>query len=81
MLNVLKRKQMILSIKQHPVAPLNVKVDGNALEIVDAYKYLGVWITSDLSWAKQIKENYKKANQKIRMLYRRYSTSSAPLTP
>ena len=72
MLNVLKCKQMILSRKQHPVAPLNVKVDGNALEIVDAYKYLGVWITSDLSWAKQIKENCKKANQKIGMLYRRF---------
>ena len=72
MLNVLKCKQMILSRKQHPaaVAPLNVKVDGNALEIVDAYKYLGVWITSDLSWAKQIEENCKKANQKMGMLYR-----------
>ena len=69
MLNVLKCKQMILSRKQHPAAPLNVKVDGNALEIVDAYKYLGVWITSDLSWAKQIEENCKKANQKIGMLY------------
>ena len=57
---------MILSRKQHPVAPLNVKVDGNALEIVDAYKYLGVWITSDLSWAKQVEENCKKANQKNR---------------
>ena len=67
MLNVLK---MILSRKQHPVAPLNVKVDGNALEIVDAYKYLRVWITSDLSWAKQIEENCKKANQKIVILYR-----------
>ena len=66
MLNVLKCKQMILSRKQHPVAPLNVKVNGNALEIVDAYKYLGVWITSDLSWAKQIEENCKKANQKNR---------------
>ena len=74
MLNVLKCKQMILSRKQHPVAPLNVKVDGNALEIVDAYKYLGVWITSDhdLSWAKQLEENCKKANQKIGMLYRRF---------
>ena len=63
MLNVLKCKQMILSRKQHPVSPLNVKVDGNALEIVDAYKYLGVWITSNLSWAKQIEENCKKANR------------------
>ncbi len=72
MLNVLMCKQMILSKKQHPVTPLNVKVDVNALEIVDAYKYLGVWITSDLTWAKQIEENFKKANQNIGMLYRRF---------
>ena len=32
-----------------------------------------MWITSDLSWAKQIEENcIKKANQKVGMLYRRF---------
>ena len=41
----------------------------SSVEIVDVYKYLGVWITNDLSWAKQIEDNCKKATQKIGMLY------------
>ena len=44
--------------------PVNLILDGKALEMVNAYKYLGVWITSNLSWTKQIEENCKKANQK-----------------
>ena len=41
--------------------------------IVDTYKYLGVWITSDLSWARQIEEICKKANQKVGFIYRRFN--------
>ena len=64
-----KCKQMIISRKQHPPIPVNLMVDGKALELVNDYKYLGVWITNDLSWAKQIEENCKKANKNIGMLY------------
>ena len=71
-LNVQKCKQMIISRKQHPLVPVSMVVDGKTLELVTAYKYLGVWITSDLNWAKQIEENCKRANQKIGMLYRRF---------
>jgi hypothetical protein len=34
------------------------------MEMVNAYRYLGVWITNNLSWTKQIEENRKKVNQK-----------------
>ena len=71
-LNVQKCKQMIISRKQRPPIPVNLMVDGKALKLVNDYKYLGVWITNDLSWAKQIEENCKKANKKIGMLYRRF---------
>lgn len=67
-----KCKQMIISRKQHPPIPVNLMVDGKALELVNDYKYLGVWITNDLSWAKQIEENCKKANKNIGMLYWRF---------
>ena len=79
-LNVQKCKQMIITRKKHPVTSVNLMLDGKALELVNAYKYLGVWITNDLSWSKQIEENCKKANKKIGMLYRRfyqYCTTSA----
>ena len=70
--NVQKCKQMMITRKKHPTTAVNMLVNGKALGLVDAYKYLGVWITSDLSWAKQIEENCKKANQKIGMIYRRF---------
>ena len=60
-LNVQKCKQMIIWRKQHPLTPMNMVVDGKALELVQrVHKYLGVWIISDLCWAKQIEENCKK---------------------
>ena len=72
-LNVQKCKQMIITRKKHPAPLVNMILNGKTLELVSAYKYLGVWITSDLSWTKQIKENCKKANQKIGMIYHRFS--------
>ena len=70
--NTQKCKQMSITRKKSPGTTFNITVDENALEQVESYKYLGVWITSDLSWTKQIQENCKKANQKLGMLYRRF---------
>ena len=71
-LNVSKCKQMIITWKKQSDPLATLTVDGKPLELVHSYKYLGVWITSDLSWTKQIEESCKKANQKIGMLYRRF---------
>ena len=45
------------------VMPVALTVNGSPLERVDAYKYLGIWITSDLTWSKQVMEVCKKANR------------------
>lgn len=63
---------MMITRKRHPLPLVNLILDGKALELVNAYKYLGVWITNDLNWTKQIEENCKKANQKMGILYRRF---------
>ena len=70
--NTQKCKQMSITRKKVPGITFNITVDGNALKQVESYKYLGVWITSDLSWTKQTQEICKKANQKLGMLYRRF---------
>ena len=41
------------------------------MERVENYKYLGVWITSNLSWSKHISEVCRKARQKVGILYRK----------
>ena len=50
-LNAKKCKQMVITRKKHPSSPVNLILDGKALEMVNAYRYLGVWV-SDLSWTK-----------------------------
>jgi hypothetical protein len=43
----------LITRKKHLIPPVNLILDGKALEMVNAYRYLGVWITNDLSWTKQ----------------------------
>ena len=39
---------------------------------VSSFKYLGVWITKDLSWSKHVSEVCIKAKKLIRLIYRQY---------
>ena len=64
-----KCKQLIITRQKHSVPFINMTLSGKALELVSAYKYLAVRITSDLSWTKQIEENYKKAIGMILLLF------------
>ena len=50
---------------------LPLQIYGIAMKRVDNYKYLGVWITSNLSWSKHISEVCRKARQKVGILYRK----------
>ena len=71
--NVIKCKYMIISRKKRPNLPsCNLKLNNIPLEEVDEYKYLGVWLTSDLSWSKHIEYICSKARKKIGALYRQY---------
>ena len=55
--NAQKCKPMLVSCKRFPsTAATPISIDGKELELVSEYRYLGVWITNDLSWSKQIKE-------------------------
>ena len=71
--NVTKCKAMHISRKrnQHlPPSPLSL--NGNILDVVPTFKYLGVLISSDLSWSKHIQGVCSKARKILGLLYRRY---------
>jgi len=70
-----RKRQINLSLESQ--SPL--QINGVAMERVDDYKYLGVWITSNLSWSKHISEVCHKARQKVGILHhKRYrSTNNA----
>ena len=73
-------KYMLISKRCQPFIPVVLTINGSPLERVDAYKYLGIWITSDLTWSKQVMEVCKKARQKIGILYRKYYQFATPPT-
>ena len=78
--NTNKCKYMLISKRRQPFIPVVLTVNGSPLEQVDAYKYLEIWITSDLSWSKQVMEVCKKARQKIGILYCKYYQYATPPT-
>ena len=51
-LNSSKCKFMLISPKRNRMTnPLTITINGNALETVPTFKYLGLLFTSDLSWS------------------------------
>ena len=69
--NALKCKFMVISRKRTPALPsAPVVLNNSPLEQVDSYKYLGVWITSTLTWSLQVNDVCMKARRQIGFLYR-----------
>ena len=72
-LNCTKCKSMIISRKKtsiQPVFPLHL--NGNPLESVTSFKYLGVYISSDLCWSEHVKQVCVKAKRVTGLLYRNF---------
>ncbi len=79
--NATKCRQMFISRKRaHSLTPPSLYVDGTALLQVSEYKYLGVVITSDLSWRPHITNICNKTRRLIGLLYRRFYRSSNSTT-
>jgi len=67
--NLSKCKVMHVS----PLSPTNpIMLGGTVLEVVSTFKYLGLLISSDMSWSNHIKDICSKARKILGLLYRRY---------
>ena len=82
-LNAKKYKYMVISKLKSRALPLQaVTLFNQSMLRVSTYKYLGVIISDDLSWALHIEEITSKARKLVGMLYRnfyRWSRSDALL--
>lgn len=67
-----KCKSMLVTRKREPTTPPTIKVNDLPLERVYSYKYLGILITSDLSWSAHVATICSKARQQIGLLYHRF---------
>ena len=74
-LNPAKCKTMLLSRKRNLSHPPQLLLNEAPLEQVEAFKYLGVLISSDLSWSRHIDSICAKGKRLIGLLYRRFSTN------
>ena len=52
--NTTKCKYMLITCKKRPLNPPAILINGIPLDMVDSYKYLGLLISSDLSWSHHI---------------------------
>lgn len=70
MLNINKTKAMIITKKNKNVFHPDVTIDGNSIEIVDSFKYLGFIIDHNLNWKENTEFVVKKVTKKINFLNR-----------
>ena len=63
----------MISRKRNPLQPVcPLVLNGENLDKVESYKYLGILLTSDLSWSAHISNICAKARQILGLIYRRF---------
>jgi len=71
--NPTKCKAMVFSRKRSTTAPCDpLTLNGQALDLVDTVKYLGLTICSDLSWSEHINTITSKARRLVGLLFRQF---------
>ena len=77
--NTSKCKCMTVTrLRQNSVSPPVLQLNGKPMENVTSYKYLGVTLTSDLTWSDHIHNITRKARRLTGMLYRQFYRWSSP---
>lgn len=67
-LNVAKTKEIIVDFRSQKTPILPLTIDGQDVEIVDKFKFLGTTISNDLKWEANARAAAKKANQRLHFL-------------
>ena len=80
-LNAAKCKYMVITRLRKNSIPLPpITLHGQLLDKVSHYKYLGITISSDLSWNSHIDGISSKARRIVGLIYRQFSIHSSPQT-
>ena len=64
-LNVIKTKGMIVDYRKRRTEHAPILINGDVVEQVESFKFLGVHITNKLEWSKHTKTVVKRAQQNL----------------
>ena len=67
-LNVSKTKEIVVDFRKSKSVPSTLIVNNSEVEIVDSFKFLGIHITSNLSWSLHARYMCKKGQQRLYFL-------------
>ena len=67
-LNVSKTKEMIIDFRRNKSTYEPIVIDETEVEQIDVFKFLGIYITNDLTWHFNCTELLKKARQRLYFL-------------
>lgn len=67
-LNILKTKELILDFRKHRQDYTPLLINGDRVEIVTTFRFLGTYISADHSWTYNIRALVKKAQQRLYFL-------------
>ncbi|XP_054588462.2 uncharacterized protein [Nothobranchius furzeri] len=69
-LNTLKTKELVVDFRRSREGPVPIKIEGEEVEVVNKYKYLGLWVDNKLDWSCNTDHLYKKAQGRLYFLWR-----------
>jgi len=64
-LNILKTKELILDFRKHRQDYTPLLINGEQVEIVSTFRFLGTYLSADYSWTYNIRALVKKAQQRL----------------
>ena len=69
-LNTSKTKELVMDFRRDRPRPRPVLLGAEEVEVVETYKYLGLWLDNKLDWTSNTKQQYKKAQSRLYFLRR-----------
>ncbi len=67
-INTSKTKELVIDFRKHKTDPLPLYINGDCVERVQSFKFLGTLISADLSWKAHTTAVIKKARQRLHFL-------------
>ena len=64
-LNVSKTKELVIDFRRDPLPLVQLQIDGQTVEVVNSFKFLGTFISNDLKWETNTTFIIKKCHQRL----------------